>query len=1034
MFNAVSRIAFNNQVPSYWKSFSKSCTPFNLSIPIERTWDTATKKVLIIVEHVPSVDLEQHKLLSEKSLTVLENCFTYANKLAKPYGYEKDSDIAYAAINFNFFRTYHLTPSEKLKADKDNAARCLAFIEKYEPTHLIVCGDSVTTALLEEKRPNAIYEKGWARNIKINGKKLRVLNTVDFGEAVAGAQKDDDDETDGEGQLKAIYVLGYFSRNIRNFLLDKNPHDIGNNIEINPKLITTIKAFDKMMKKLNAADKVAFDTETKNLNKIDNKLLVLQFSTSADDSYVLPYLHKNTPFSAADIEYITKELRKFFMQKKKMSHDSYLIAFNAKFDLTRIKQDLGIPFIYWPVYDVQAGEHAQDETLRFMANQTLTPHGNMGQICANYGNTFYFDAPFSKKDRGDMENTDLYDQDFLNYCGADTKLLFAIHEEQIKRAKHLTHKENGETKNFKRDFLNVVIKQMSNNIHIFSSMEQNGMHLDVKHVSYMKSKESPVSQAIVAGKSKFDSLETTKKANKLIVKKSGAQTEGGLFDYTPWVFDIGKPDHKATLFFDILKLKALAVGKRKDKEGNKVGKIDKLFKKTYSDVEEVALLNDLEKLKKLKSSYIDAFARQLNEADGVIDRHLRPSYGFFPVLTGRSNSEKPSLQQVPQHSENAKYIKRMFTPEQGKLIIKFDKSAHEVRCWSIISYDKLLAELFAIGRRIRQQYRRTGKTKYANELKLKGDVHKLNVEFFFSTPIDKVTKEERNAIKGVVFGAIYGKSYRTLAKELKKDDSFTKDLYERFFARFKKAANWLESAKESGYKNMFSQSAIGRRRHLFGHLVGDKGVSSAMDRRAMNAPIQGMGADFGHTGARLIELNLFEYLKKIGEITDDTKKLPIGVECMVHDSVFSSAAFHLILGAAQIMQWCATIGEQEYYDKHFNLKFPVPIEIEMEFGASQDKLYKWDWSEKNYDPEIHEWNDVLAEKYGIEDFPDDKKIHDGSYSLEDAIYLSLLDHEKIYPSINAKKEFKKMFKDWYGSETKKYLDKKFPVLGDYEAS
>jgi len=578
---------------------------------------------------------------------------------------------------------------------------------------------------------------------------------------------------------------------------------------------------------------------------------------------------------------------------------------------------------------------------------------------------------------------------------------------------------------------------------VFAAMEHRGVHMDAKYLSFMKTRESPISKSITDHIRNFNKIEAVRKANDALLEDEGEVQEGGLFNITPWVFDIGKPAHKDKLFFDILGLKALSYGKKG------TPKLDKSFKSAYADVPEVAMLNDLEKLKKLKSSYVDAFARQLNEPDGKVDMRLRPMYGFFKVLSGRSNSEKPSLQQVPQHSANAKYIKRMFAPEQGKLIVKMDYSAHEVRGWSIISHDKLLAELFAIGRRIRQSYRATGKKKYALELQLKGDVHKLNVEFFFGTPIDKVTKEERNAIKGVVFGAIYGKSYKTLAKDLKKDDSFTKDLYDRFFARFKKAAAWLEWAKAFGQKNLFVKSALGRRRHLFGHLIGDKGVSAAMDRRAMNSPIQGMGADFGHTGSRITEMHLYEYLQKVGELDEDSTHCPIGTEIMVHDSIFSSAPLKHILATAQIMQWCTTLGVQAYYDKYFDLKFTVPVEIEMEFGASQDATYKWDWSNSGYDPQIHEWNeDSLAyHGYKLKSYDKEsgayrvkkdgetlegKAIKDGFFSIEEAIRLSLQDHAKIYPDLDPEKEFKRVFKDWEISKTKKYLDKHYPILDNYK--
>ncbi len=1043
MFEYVDYAEFQNKVPKYWRAMSSKCTPFNLKIPVETRWAKSEKRVLIVVGHVTSEDLSIGKLLGGNSNTVLENCFKYAKKMAQPYGYMEDNSTAYAAINFNFFKSYHLGNKERADADRDSATRVRAYIAEIDPTHIITLGEETSASLFGQDVEYLLNKKGWIHRIKVEGKKRFVMNSIDFGDAVVGAKNRglDDSPDNGDDALKAAYTLGYLSRNIRNLLLGKNPHTLGD-IKVKPFLVDTIEKFKGMMADLNSADKIAFDTETANLNKIANKLLILQFSTVKELGYVLPYHHKDSPFNKTELEYIRKKLRKFFMKKKEMSLDSYLITYNGKFDLTQIKEQLGIPFIYWPVYDAMVGEHTHDETLRFLENQSNTPHGGMGQICTNYGNAFYFEANFSKKDRGNMEATDLYDPDFQRYCAADTQLLLGLHDEQISRAKHTIHREDGKPVSYKKDFRRIVVSQMSNNIHVFAGMEQRGVHMDAKYVSYMKTRESPISQAITDHIYSFNNMEAVKKANQSLLEDEGEMQEGGLFDVTPWVFSIGKPAHKEKLVFDVLGLQALAYGKKG------TPKLDKKFKRAYAEVPEIERLNDLEKLKKLKSSYVDAFARQLNEADGKTDRHLRPSYGFFKVLSGRSNSEKPSLQQVPQHSANAKYIKRMFAPERGRLIVKMDYSAHEVRGWSIISHDELLGELFAIGRRIRQSYRATGKKKYALELQLKGDVHKLNVEFFFGTPIHLVTKEERNAIKGVVFGAIYGMSYKTLAKDLKKEDSFTKDLYERFFARFKQAAAWLDWAKVFGRKNLFVKSCIGRRRHLFGHLTGDSGVANAMDRRAMNSPIQGLGADFGHTGARLTEISIYEYLLKVGEITEDATHCPVGTEIMVHDSLFSSAPFNHILAVAQIMQWTTTIGVQRYYDKHFDLTFTVPVEIEMEFGASQDMTYKWDWSHSGYDPQIHEWNEASLYYYGynIKSFNQETgefkvkrdgvvlkgtRIKEGFFSLEEAIRLSLIDHAAIYTDLDWKKEYKKIFANWESSKTKKYLDTHYPILPDY---
>lgn len=413
MFESIARISFQNEVPDYWARLSKDCKPFNLTLPIEKNWKRAKKRVLFVLEHVSTEDLKNGALLSGVSLTALQNCYAYAESIAEPYGLE-EKDVAFAAVNFNFFKNYHLDPDDRAKSHSTAAKRVRGFIEKYDPTHILLVGDSPTKFLLSHKVENAICKMGWVHKVELGGKKRKVCSTIDYADSLTPPKNlDEEDDNDNESVLKAAYVLGYFSRNISSLIHGKLPWAI--DVQVKAHLIDTIKKFDRMMEIIEAADRVAFDTETANLNRIKNKLLIVQFSVDKDKGFVVPILHKDTPFSPKEIAYIQKRLREFFMRKVDMNYKKYLIAFNAKFDITQIKQALGIPFMYWPVYDVQAGEHAHDETLRFLED-TEYPMGGLAQVTCAYGNDFYYTAGFSKKDRGNMEATDLFDQDFQDYC------------------------------------------------------------------------------------------------------------------------------------------------------------------------------------------------------------------------------------------------------------------------------------------------------------------------------------------------------------------------------------------------------------------------------------------------------------------------------------------------------------------------------------------------------------------------------------------------------------------------------------------
>jgi len=600
----------------------------------------------------------------------------------------------------------------------------------------------------------------------------------------------------------------------------------------------------------------------------------------------------------------------------------------------------------------------------------------------------------------------------VHNCAMDTQAILAIHDKQRERAKNLVYRDQGVTQSYSKDHIRVSVGQMSNNIHVFASMEQRGVAMDRKYLSYLKTRESPISKAIQDITNQLNSTDAAAKANKILLADMNVPVGKGLFNKAPRIFDISKPAHKIVMYVDVLDLEP-ELSKKSKKPS-----LGKFFKKKYEEVPEVALLNTLEKAKKIKSSYVDAFAKKIDSDDGKIDGRMRPNYGFFKVLSGRSNSSDPSLQQVPQRGEMAKHIKRTFAPPPGCIIIKMDYSAHEVRVWSIISGDTVLAGVFAIGRKLRQKWAKTGLAKFAIELGNKGDIHRINVNFFFGVDFSQITDEMRDAVKGVAFGVIYGKSYKTLAKDLRKSADFAKDLYDRFFKRFRVASDWLNWTAEFGRKHLFAKSALGRRRHLFGHLTGDKGIAGAMDRRAKNSPIQGMGADFGHTGARLFEQHIYEYLLKLKRLTTEDTHCPIGIEVMVHDSIFTSATFDMALATAQILQWCATMGVQGYYDKHFDLKFTVPCEIEMEFGASQDKTYKWDWSLKGFDEEIHGPKGPFKGK---------------AFSLDECIKRTLKDHCTLYPQIDYDTAYKQVYRDWNNSKLKTYLDENYPILSDYES-
>lgn len=1019
MFTNVNYVSYKNSVPHSVHAASKECTPFNLRFPVEKTWGDSEYRLLIVCESVHSDDLRSKALLSSNSLTVLKNCFKLANRYAKNAG-KTPKNFSFAAVNFNFFKTYHLSPSQlsELHIDAICAKRVREVIEKLKPTHVFISGNIAASAILRQKIQNIDYKMGWVTDTEINGVHCKVTHSFDYAKAIIkkrgrfDTDEDDDDNDDADSDMAGAYLLGYFSRNLRNCLIEKNLYSV-KNLTANPVLVDTIEKFDAMFDVLDSSRVIAVDTETQNLNRVKNKVYTVQFAVSSKLGYVLPYLHPESPFSKVDLQYIRDKLRGLFSKPVKLTTDvstfHALVMFNGKYDLTQLRRDFGVRVIHWPVWDCRAGVYLLDDNSKFLGSVAKVGtkalhHGGLAQVLCNYGSDFYYSSNFGKSDRGDMDNTSIRNPDFLAYGAMDVQCLIAIAHLQIKQATNEKHIENGIEVSYLNDFMRMMLCQMSNNIHVFSTMEQRGVHIDKKHLLFLKTRQSPISQAIRNAANVIYKSPAVQKANRYLIERHGVEAGSSLFGSDPFVFNINKPDHKQVLFIDTLGLEPLTYGK------SGVPSLGKLFKKAYEKVEEVQKLNELEKAKKLKSSYVDAFVKRLMDGDGAVDGRLRPSFDFFPVVTGRSNSSDPSLQQIPQRGENAKHIKRMFTASKGCLIVKQDYSAHEIRMWSVISHDKVLAEVFQIGRDLRRKLLLTGDPEYKKEIALKGDVHKQNVTFFFSTPIEKVTKEERDQIKGVGFGAIYGKSHRTLARELNKPAEYMEGLFKKFFGRFKRASRWLTWAKEFSEKHYFAKSVLGRRRYLFGYMTGLKRISAAMNRRAMNSPIQGMGADLGHTASRLFSLHMEKVLFDLGRLKESDETLPVDVEVMVHDSTRTETPFELLLVTIHLLQWCATQGVVDWYKKYHDLSFTVYPEVEMEFGVDEAHLYKWDWS--------------------LEGETDDEKAD--SYSLRQCLTMAVRDYCELYPDDGRNPEtlLETIYADWNKSRVKKYLDSKYPILPD----
>jgi DNA polymerase I-like protein with 3'-5' exonuclease and polymerase domains len=968
---------------TYKPDFKYTTGNFSLRLPICGNWNENKNRLLVVLETVDSKDLAEKKLLSERSQTVLLNVIKHARAAARLEREDKPlPSFAYAAVNFNNGRTFDLAKDQRDGHNQLFGKRVRSVIAQLKPTHVLICGDTAIKNIFPSVE-NSQWKRGWVHTFKIKGDPFLVTNTLDLEPLYSNRQNKDIDEDDEYDLNRDLFgksnLLGYVLRHTTNLLVGKHCYSL-RHIVPHPVYIGTVERFDKMMDKIEAAPIVAIDTETKNLSVTQNKIYILQFAITSEKGYVLPLNHPKTPFTGKQLSYIKKRLRRFFA--KRPSEDfKYLVGMNAAFDLRILRYALNIPLIFYPVWDVVAGEHTIDENGKYLIDFG-TPSGGLRAIFTSYDNDWYWTAPVSKEERGSIGFMDPSDRNVQNYCAMDVMSIIGIQEKQLERASKLKLDD----KIYKPYYRRFVSDQMSDTVHVISHMESRGTALDKLYLTYLKSNDSPLLELINKAKADLYALPAVKKANKLLLADYGSQEGKGLFGKSQWVFNIGKPAHKAILFWDVMDLEPISYTRKKAPQTNK------LFTKAYKNkYQEVALFERVTKLSHLWSAYVKGWYNRLKTSpDSSIDNRLRPRYGWFKVVTGRLQSQDPSLQQVPKKDEQAKHIKRTFLAPKGTIHIKFDYSAHEVRIWAIIAKDAVLANLFKIGQSLRKKYRVTPTAELAKQIAVDGDIHIQNVRFFFNMIVEKI-HPLREAIKAVVFGVIYKKGAATLArdikpvyldytkkkisildlqiekeptKELEKEKEkleeeleklnkrdwkeYAQSLISKLFDRFKVGSAWLDWAQEHAKKYGYVYSPLGRRRNLYGVLTGIQGIVAAMTRRGVNAPIQGMASEVGVKASRLVALNFYEYLEKWCDPSIlHAPELPAQVEKMIHDAVHAECPYEHVVPFIHILQWTATYGVAQAYKEKYKFEFIVEPEIELEFDASEDRSYKWDWSDQN---------------------------------------------------------------------------------------
>ena len=278
-------------------------------------------------------------------------------------------------------------------------------------------------------------------------------------------------------------------------------------------------------------------------------------------------------------------------------------------------------------------------------------------------------------------------------------------------------------------------------------------------------------------------------------------------------FNVGSPKQLGEILFESLKLP----GGKKGKTGA-WGTDSSILEELAEQGAEIAQkVMDWRQLSKLKSTYADALVGQIDDRTG----RVHTSFQMAVAATGRLSSTDPNLQNIPIRTAEGLRIREAFIAAPGCSLVSADYSQIELRLLAHMADIPALKESFAKGE----------------------DIHARTASEVFGVPMAQMDGATRRRAKAINFGIIYGISAFGLGRQLGIPAGEARAYIAAYFERYPEIRAFMEKMKEEARINGFVTTPFGRR--IWVPRIKDKipALRAYAERQAINAPLQGGGAD-----------------------------------------------------------------------------------------------------------------------------------------------------------------------------------------------
>ena len=408
-------------------------------------------------------------------------------------------------------------------------------------------------------------------------------------------------------------------------------------------IITTKERLKEYIDICIANDVISIDTETTGLDPILDKIVGLCLYTPNEKAVYVPINHTSYVTGVrVDNQLTESEVAEVLQDIVTM--ETYVVMFNAKFDIRVIRNQLGVYLdCDWDCYLAGRLLNENEESKGLKAlHKKYVLNGEEDE--------FRFDALFKG-----ITADKIPVQTFYLYAAHDAIITYELYQYQKQYIYYEADKPN-EDRNGMNGVSWVFFNIEMPCVKVVCDMEDSGVKFDFDYQQKLSEKYNQLLEEKTQEFYKVCSV-----YNEEIEEYKKKNVNHKLDD----PINIGSPTQIAILLYDILKVEAPDSKSPRGTGEAILQKIDNPIAKAILDYREMS---------KLVSTYIDKLPNCVNPKDG----RIHCSFNQYGADTGRFSSSDPNLQNIPSHNKD---IRKMFVATNEEKLVSTDTQQFVVDRW-----------------------------------------------------------------------------------------------------------------------------------------------------------------------------------------------------------------------------------------------------------------------------------------------------------------------------------------------------------------